>query len=99
SRADLANPKHPRHGNYTGNIPFEAFIESYFSNNPPDYAKVGNQLEFVKDNNGNIGPDRIFKYEDRTWEDHFRELFKSDFDFERHNVSPSRPKDYSCNLR
>jgi Sulfotransferase family len=61
TRPELANPKHPGHARYTGNIDFNHFIESYLSDERPQYACIGTQHEFLSLANGKIGVDRIFR--------------------------------------
>lgn len=60
ARHQLRNPNNPYYENSTSNINFSEFVEAYMSPNPPAYAKVGSQYDFIKDDAGNNGIDRIF---------------------------------------
>jgi hypothetical protein len=55
---------------YTGHLTFADFLEAYLQDDPPPFARVGDQFAFVVQNDGTVGVDRIFKYEEM---DRFRE--------------------------
>jgi hypothetical protein len=63
SRHDLRNKKHPSHQNSTSGIQFSEFIKAYMLSDPPSYANVGSQYDFVKDSMNAVGVDKIFPYE------------------------------------
>ena len=63
SRHELRNPNASNHKNSTYGIQFSEFIEAYISPNPPAFADVGSQFDFVKDYMNEVGVDRIFFYE------------------------------------
>lgn len=64
SREELANPQHPQHQKYTGNMSYEEFIEAYLSSGKrPSYANISRPHEFVINATGKIGIDRIFPLE------------------------------------
>lgn len=48
--------------NFTGGMTFDAFVRAYLEGVPP--ATVGRQADFVRDNDGSLGVDRLFRYED-----------------------------------
>jgi hypothetical protein len=48
----------------TANISFEDFAREYVSPSPRPFAKVGRQINFVKDKDGNVGKITLFRYED-----------------------------------
>lgn len=47
----------------TANISFNEFCEAFLSKNRPAYAKIRTQFNFLKDNTGQKGEIKIFKYE------------------------------------
>lgn len=61
AREELSNPRHPRHKNYTGNISFQEFVNSYVNGENVSYAKLGRQSNFVSDKNGEVAVDKIFR--------------------------------------
>jgi len=62
SREQLANPKNPRHRNYTGDISFEQFARAYMDGSE-QFAKVGRLSRFVSPRPGEPEVDRIFRYD------------------------------------
>lgn len=50
--------------NSTAEISFDTFVESYLSDAPPEYARVGSQARFMSDKDGVIGMSHLFRYED-----------------------------------
>ncbi len=63
ARDELKNLEHPNHQNSTAGVSFTEFIEAYMSEDPPAYARLGSQIDFVTDETGQIGVDTIFRYE------------------------------------
>ena len=61
SRAELADPSHPRHVRHTRGISFAQFVEGYLAGNQPESAGIGTQAGFVRLADGSIGVDRIFR--------------------------------------
>ncbi len=57
-RSNMKNLK-----NYCGDLSFQEWIDEYLSENRSSRAKIGVQNTFFKDKAGNIGVDKIFKYE------------------------------------
>jgi len=62
SREKLANPTDPKHGNYTGEIPFEEFARAYMEGSE-QFAQVGRLSKFVRPRSGQAEMDRIFRYD------------------------------------
>jgi len=52
------------HANSTHGISFDQFVEAYLSDNPPPYAKLGSQGQFVTDQHGELLVQHLFQYED-----------------------------------
>jgi hypothetical protein len=50
--------------NSTAEISFDAFVEAYLSDDPPEYARVGSQSKFMSDKDGQVGMSHLFRYED-----------------------------------
>ena len=61
-RPDLINSKKSQ--NSTAHVDFVEFARQYASKNPPPFAKLGRQSEFIKDRKGNVDKVRLFRYED-----------------------------------
>jgi hypothetical protein len=64
SRPELRRRGSSPHDNYTGDLPFAAFCDAYVDGSDPRAASVGRQANFVRDRDGEVGVDRIFRYED-----------------------------------
>ncbi len=62
SREQLANPKNPRHRNYTGDLSFEQFARAYMDGSE-QFAKVGRLSRFVSPRPGEPEVDWIFRYD------------------------------------
>jgi len=62
SRNKLADPKNPRHRNYTGDVSFEEFARAYMDGSE-QFAKVGRLSRFVSPRPGEPEVDRIFRYD------------------------------------
>lgn len=62
SREELADPSHPTHNNYTGDVSFEEFSRAYITGEEK-FARLGRQSEFVRAGSGDIGVDRVFRYD------------------------------------
>lgn len=63
TRDELKDPNCPYHVNSTAHVTFAEFIEAYVSPEPPPFAQVGSQFDFVKDDADRLGIDRVFAYE------------------------------------
>lgn len=64
SRRALRNPNHHNHKNCTAQLQFTEFSEAYMTPNPPPFAQVRSQFDYIKDGKGSIGVDTLFLYED-----------------------------------
>ena len=101
SRVALKKPKHPNHNNYTGNISYDEFIESYLTpGRRPPSARIQTQYDFMKLDTGDIGVDYIIPME--------RMDLMIDFLFEktgqritlpRKNVSPQKKRRLTLNKK
>lgn len=63
ARHNLRDPEHPKHRNSTAGMEFVEFVAAHISATPPPCANVGRQYQFLRDDNGGIGVDTIFRYE------------------------------------
>lgn len=63
SREQLADPTHPRHGFYTGNMSFDEFVEIFCSPAVANWPMPKNPTWRYLDEDGEIGADRLFMYE------------------------------------
>lgn len=63
SRHQLRDPDHPRHDHSTGGVSFPDFIVSSMRPDPPPYARLGRQFDFVRNDRNEIGVDRLFPFE------------------------------------
>lgn len=63
SRYELRDPGNPNHDKCTSGISFAQFVTAYMQPDPPPYADVGCQFDFVRDERDRIGVDRIFAYD------------------------------------
>lgn len=52
-----------KHANSTAHVSFAEFIEAYLSDPQPEFAKVGTQADFLLDEAGNPGVDRLYAYD------------------------------------
>ncbi|MGV8988659.1 MAG: gamma-glutamyl kinase [Cypionkella sp.] len=50
--------------NSTRGISFEDFVRTYCSPEPPTWADLPPQIDFIEDEASGIGPDHLFRYED-----------------------------------
>ena len=62
SREKLANPRDPKHRNYTGEVSFEKFARAYMEGSE-QFAQVGRLSRFVRSRSGEAEVDRIFRYD------------------------------------
>ena len=62
SREKLANPRDPKHRNYTGEVSFEKFARAYMEGSE-QFAQVGRLSRFVRPTPGGAEVDRIFRYD------------------------------------
>ncbi len=83
--------------NSTAHLSFAEFVDAYLADPQPPFAQVGSQLEFLLDETGNLGVDRLFAYDKLSdlaaW---FSELIGQPLALLSINVSPT--KVYKSNL-
>lgn len=88
------------HPNSTSEISFDAFVAAYVQDNPPQFAAVGRQSEFVKSPKSDMGVTHLYKYE--NFADYVRFLegrFGLSITLDRLNVSPKAKLDLSAKNR
>jgi hypothetical protein len=74
----------------TAHISFSEFIEAYLQDAPPPFADVRCQYDFVKDENGEVGVDKIFLYEDiPSFTNYMEEKVGTSLALKHKNVSPT----------
>jgi hypothetical protein len=84
-RAGIPNP-----AKSTAGMSFDAFVTAHLDG-AKGPAEVGRQSRFVSDKDGNVGIDRIFRYEDQAaWHAYLSDRLGRDIALERANVSPDR---------
>jgi hypothetical protein len=49
----------------TGEMSFDAFVMAVTADEPPDYANIGSQHNFLTDRKGEVKVDHLFAYEDQ----------------------------------
>ncbi|MEL6426221.1 MAG: gamma-glutamyl kinase [Pseudomonadota bacterium] len=75
--------------NSTADVTFKAFVEGYLSPDPPAFARVGRPVEFVKGQDGEVGIDHLFRYDDLGAAAKFLSArIGAEIAFDRLNVSP-----------
>lgn len=95
SRAELNGLK-----NSTAGISFDEFIESYLSDDPKPYARIGSQAKFMSDKDGVVGMSHLFRYEDIDGLVRFlQNRIGKQFQLGRANQSPVAELDLSPVLR
>lgn len=61
---EAAVPPQPSpHVNSTSGVGFDEFVEGYLSPERPAWAEIGSQYNFIRNQHGEVGVDRIFPYE------------------------------------
>lgn len=63
SRWQIRNPNHRNFRHSTHGMQFSDYVEAYMLKDPPPYADVGCQFDFVKNDLNEIGVEKIFLYE------------------------------------
>jgi len=82
--------------NSTAEMSFETFVENYLSDTPDPFAKVGRQSQFVLRQNGDIGIDHLFRYEDiASFQSFLSDVFRREIELPRLNESPKQRLDLS----
>lgn len=84
TRADLIG-----HANSTQNISFDEFVLEYCKGSPAPFANVGSQNRFLRINDGEIGAQHLFQYE--QWDkviDYLEARLDMTITLKQKNVSP-----------
>ena len=88
------NPNDSAHKSSTAGISFSEFIEAYTSSNPPTFANMGSQYEFVMNGEGEIGVDKMFCYEKiDEFLDHMSHKIGQKLVLPSQNISPQKNYD------
>lgn len=88
------------HPNSTKDVGFADFVAAYLSDEPPAWARVGRQSDFVADRTGAPGVDRMFRHDDMEGFAAFLgRRTKSAIEFPRLNVSPRAEAELPAALR
>jgi hypothetical protein len=77
------------HDNSTHDISFDEFVLEYCKGNPAPFANVGSQNKFLRINDGEIGVDHLFQYE--QWDlviGYLEERLEMTITLKQKNVSP-----------
>jgi hypothetical protein len=86
-----------RHAHCTAHVTFSEFVEAYLANPQPPFARVGSQSEFLTDEEGNLGVDHLFAYENvESLVNFFSQRLRQKLALRTINVSPMRV--YRSNL-
>jgi hypothetical protein len=86
--------------NSTSEISFNEFIESYLSDTPKPFARIGSQAKFMSDKDGNVGMTHLFRYEDIDGLVRFLQMrIGKQFQLGRANQSPKAKLDLNPDLR
>lgn len=75
--------------NSTAHVSFEAFVDAWLQDEPPEFARVGRQSRFVAGKQGGVAVDHLFAYERLDLAVAFlEERLRARIALERRNVSP-----------
>lgn len=86
-----ARPAKNGASNSTKDIPFDAFVAEYASDDPAGWARIGSPPRFIRDNSGNVMIDHLFQYEQMDkLVDFMGTRLRKIIDLPRRNVSPAR---------
>ncbi|KQB97900.1 gamma-glutamyl kinase [Loktanella sp. 1ANDIMAR09] len=80
------------HENSTAHISFDDFVLEYCKGDPAPFANVGSQNKFLRINDGEIGADHLFQYE--QWDKviaYLEERLAITLKLKQKNVSPVMP--------
>ena len=100
-RKEISPEVQPDHWEYTGNMTWQDFLDGYFTDPRPKFARVGTQANFVMDGKGHIGPNALYAF-DRMPEmiADIEDRIGEELDIVEYNVSPKTttaltPEDYA----
>lgn len=93
SRYELRKSAELKQYSTTG-ISFSEFVEAYMISSPPPFANIGNQIDFVKNESGQVGVDTIFAYEKNDlFVSYLSDIIGKKLSLGRENVSPASARD------
>ena len=76
----------------TLDVDFDGFVQAVISSKPPEWARIGNQFDFLTGPNEKLGITHLFAYETqpilRTW---LNARMGSEISFKPQNISPPAP--------
>lgn len=87
------------HENSTAHITFDDFVLEYCKGDPAPFANVGSQNKFLRINDGEIGADHLFQYE--QWDKviaYLEERLAITLKLKQKNVSPVMPLSLSPDI-
>ncbi len=89
-REVIKDPNHPKHWEYTGHVSWHDFLDGYFTDPRPPYARVGNQSLFVKPAPKHLNALKLVRYDqmDRLVQ-RLSKMIGEPLDIVRFNVSPT----------
>lgn len=64
SRPEIADARHAKHANFTGNISFEQFVEEWAKPKPASFARVTNFKDFCRTAENKMAPIKYYRFED-----------------------------------
>tara|TARA_R100001369_G_scaffold47325_1_gene73720 strand:+ start:805 stop:1395 length:591 start_codon:yes stop_codon:yes gene_type:complete len=81
----------------TLDVDFDGFVQAVLSPDPPDWARIGSQLNFLTDAQGSLGITHLFAYEAQpTLRQWLGTRMGEDITFKPQNVSPPAPTPISA---
>lgn len=102
TRNELKDPDHPHRANYTGHLTYEEFVADVLrpDETRPGWASVGRPSDTARHDDGTIGVDRLFAYENLpSFVDYLSQRMGKPVETEKKNVSPSMPLALSAPAR
>ena len=83
--------------NSTKGVSADAFLQSYMSEDPAPYADIGSQHSFLSNKAGELGVDRLFRFEDLgALVAYLNKRLRTDVAVGRLNASPACVADLSA---
>ncbi|MEQ6201551.1 hypothetical protein ABMC88_00730 [Sulfitobacter sp. HNIBRBA2951] len=77
-------------------VDFDGFVQGVIAPTPPQWARIGSQLNFLTDARGTLGITHLFAYEAQPTLRQWLEIrMQSDITFAPQNVSPNAPTNLS----
>lgn len=80
-------------------VDFDGFVGAVMSDSPPEWARIGSQLNFLTDRRGNLGITHLFAYEAQQVLRRWLDLrMQAEVAFKVQNISPAVPTPISPTL-